>query len=184
MSLYESLQPFDGLYQIKFPISSDFRGSFQRLFSFDDLQECGWDGPIKQINYTKTSQIGTVRGLHFQRPPHAEKKIVYCVKGCVFDVVVDLRSSSSTYLQHYKIELSSKDGHGILIPEGFAHGFQALTEDVEMLYFHSKNYEPIFEDGVSPLDEILEIAWPLKVINLSDRDKNHSKIKRHLPKYV
>jgi dTDP-4-dehydrorhamnose 3,5-epimerase len=148
------------------------------------LQQCGWNGPIRQINYTKTLKLGTVRGLHFQRKPYAEKKIVFCVKGRVCDVVVDIRSDSQTYLQYHSTELSSDNGSGLLIPEGFAHGFQALTDDVEMLYFHSENYEPKFEDGISPLDKIIDIKWPLDVINLSDRDKNHSQTIKEFPKYV
>lgn len=184
MEICKKLSPFEGLYQIKFPDKSDIRGTFQRLFSFEELQEYGWSSPIMQINHTKTTMLGTVRGLHFQHPPYAEKKIVFCLNGSVCDVVVDLQADSPTYLQHYKIELSSSEGCGILIPEGFAHGFQALTEDVEMLYFHSENYQPKFEDGISPLDEVIGIEWPLKVINLSDRDKNHARIVKNGTKFI
>jgi dTDP-4-dehydrorhamnose 3,5-epimerase len=184
MGILKKITPFDGLYQIKFNESKDFRGSFQRLFSLDCLYQCGWSGPIKQINFTKTLKLGTVRGLHFQHKPYTEKKIVYCIRGRVFDVVVDIRSGSPTFLKYHSLELSECSGDGLLIPDGFAHGFQALTDDVEMLYFHSENYEPKFEDGISPLDRSLNIKWPLDVINLSERDKKHSEIINNLSKFT
>jgi dTDP-4-dehydrorhamnose 3,5-epimerase len=120
--------------------TSDDRGSFGRLFCQDDLKSFGWKGPVAQVNVSRTTAAGSVRGLHYQLPPHAEMKYVICMSGSIFDVAVDLRRQSPTFLQWRGFELSAENSHGLIIPEGFAHGFQALTHDVEMLYFHSAPY--------------------------------------------
>ena len=114
--------------------------------------------------------------MHFQRPPHAETKIVSCLRGEVFDVAIDLRSWSSTYLRWHGEVLSAENHRTLLIPEGFAHGFQALVDDCEMLYFHTAAYQPGAESGLNPADPAVAIRWPLPISELSARDRAHALI--------
>jgi dTDP-4-dehydrorhamnose 3,5-epimerase len=151
----------------------DRRGYLARLFCADELLEVGWTEPVAQINQTYTAQRGTVRGLHFQRPPHAERKLVICLRGEVFDVAVDVRRDSPTYLNWCAETLSADNGHALLIPPGFAHGFQALTDDVELLYCHSKAYNAAAEGGANVRDPRIAIRWPLQIGELSARDTSH-----------
>jgi len=162
----------DGLKIIRWQPHDDNRGSFSRIFCAKSLHFCGFTSPISQINYSKSKEIGTVRGLHFQHPPHTETKIVNCFKGCVFDVAVDLRCGSSTFLQWRGVILSGNISNSLLIPAGFAHGFQTLEPDCELLYFHSKAYHPEANGGLHPADSRLNISWPLPIANLSNRDQN------------
>ncbi len=163
----------DGLKRVERQPITDSRGSFVRMFCSDELKSIGWDKPIAQINLTHTKSEGAIRGLHFQKPPYAEIKLVSCTIGEVWDVAVDLRANSKTFLQWHAEILSGKNGYSLLIPEGFAHGFQALTDEVEMLYFHSERYEPSSEGGLKPSDPLLNIPWPLGVTELSHRDQAH-----------
>lgn len=151
----------------------DSRGYLERLFCADELADAGWRKPIMQINHTYTFQKGAVRGMHFQFPPFAEMKLVMCVKGKVFDVAVDLRNQSPTFLQWHGVYLSYSNGKAMLIPKGFAHGFQTLTPDVEMIYFHSAPYSPEAEGGLHPQDPQLNITWPMEIADLSPRDAAH-----------
>ena len=165
--------PLAGLKRLTRQRIGDQRGFLSRLFCADELAGAGWHRPIAQINHTLTAVRGTVRGMHFQRPPHAEMKLVSCIRGEVWDVVVDLREGSATFLRWHAERLSADSGHALLIPEGFAHGFQALTDDVELLYCHSMPHEPAAEGGLHPMDPALFIAWPLPAANLSPRDGQH-----------
>ncbi|WP_455273004.1 dTDP-4-dehydrorhamnose 3,5-epimerase family protein [Rhizobium herbae] len=165
--------PLQGLSVISRKTLSDDRGFLSRLFCEDDLAAFGWQGRIAQLNETGTLHKGTVRGMHFQRPPHAEIKLVTCTRGRVLDVAVDIRAHSPTFLQHFAIELSEDNACSLLIPKGFAHGFQALTGDVRMIYAHSESYAAASEGGLNPQDPALGIDWPLPVVNLSPRDAAH-----------
>ena len=151
----------------------DSRGFLSRLFCAEELGAAGWKGNIAQVNHTFTARAGTVRGLHYQRPPHTEIKLVTCIRGEVWDVAVDLRSGSPTFLQWHAERLSGENGRCMLIPEGFAHGFQTLTDDVEMLYCHSAAYVAEAEAGLNPRDPELAIEWPLPIAELSTRDAQH-----------
>ena len=151
----------------------DARGFLSRLFCSDDLAIVGWHKPIAQINQTLTQKRGTVRGLHFQHAPYGEMKLVTCLRGAVWDVAVDLRSESATFLHWYGLELSAINCRALLIPEGFAHGFQTLADESELFYLHSTAYAPAAEAGLNPIDPRLSIAWPLPVVELSDRDAKH-----------
>lgn len=151
----------------------DSRGYFTRLFCAEELTVVGWTKPIAQINHTYTAKKGTVRGMHYQRSPHAEMKLVSCIRGKLLDVVVDLRNDSDTYLQHHVELLSAENGKALLIPEGFAHGFQSLTDEVELIYCHSMFYNAEAEAGISPSDKKLSIKWPLPITEISTRDQNH-----------
>lgn len=152
---------------------SDERGYLTRLFDAGDLEAFGWDGPLMQVNETGTRFAGTVRGLHFQHPPHAEIKLVTCTAGRILDIAVDLRRGSPTFLRHVAVELSAENRRSFLIPRGFAHGFQALTDDVHLVYCHSAPHRAEAEGGLQPEDPALGIAWPLPVIGLSPRDRAH-----------
>ena len=146
-------------------VAADLRVLVQALADF------GGDGKIAQINHTLTQAAGTIRGLHFQQAPHDEAKFVSCLSGAVFDVAVDLRPDSPTYLQWHGEVLSADNGRSMMIPGGFAHGFQTLTEDCELIYLHDKPYAPEAEGGLNPLDPRLAIDWPLPVSQMSPRDK-------------
>lgn len=166
--------PIEGLTLIRRKPLGDRRGYLERLFCADELQvllPAGRD--IAQINRTLTRKRGTVRGLHFQHPPHADAKFVSCLRGEVFDVAVDLRQDSPTFLEWHGEFLGEDNHNTLLIPEGFAHGFQALANDCEMLYFHTATYRPQAEDGLNPRDPHLNIAWPQVIVELSDRDAAH-----------
>ena len=167
---------FSGLFEIERIPNGDHRGYLERLFCVNDL--LAWKNrKIIQINRTKTLKRGVIRGLHFQYPPYAECKYVTCLNGRVFDVVLDLRCSSATYGQCYKLELDSEKHNALIIPEGFAHGFQTLTSNVEMLYIHSASYNPNAESGINALTEDLNFNWPLVCSNMSERDKTFPKLK-------
>ncbi|OLP53222.1 dTDP-4-dehydrorhamnose 3,5-epimerase [Rhizobium rhizosphaerae] len=163
--------PLDGLLLLKRRPIADPRGSFARLFCAEELAAAGWHGPVAQINESRTRHRGTVRGLHYQKPPFAEIKLVSCVEGAILDVAVDLRPQSPTYLKTHAAELSAGNACALMIPEGFAHGFQALTDDVRMIYVHSAPYAAEAEAGIDATDPTLSIAWPLPVANRSPRDE-------------
>lgn len=168
--------PLAGLKRVQRQRLGDSRGFLARLFCAEELAAAGWTQPIAQINHTFTAKQGTVRGMHFQRPPHAEMKLVSCIRGDVWDVAVDLRVGSPTFLHWHAERLSVENGCALLIPEGFAHGFQALTDDVELLYCHSAAYAAQAEGGLNPNDPRLGIAWPLAIAELSARDAGHALI--------
>ena len=155
----------------------DSRGFLSRFFCAEEFDEFGFSKPISQINHTLTRQKGAVRGLHYQQPPHAEIKLVSCIKGEVFDVAVDLRKNSSTFLQWYGEVLSESNQRSLLIPEGFAHGFQTLSEDCELIYLHSVPYVKEAEAALNVTDPKIGIAWPLSISELSERDRLHPMIK-------
>lgn len=165
--------PLAGLKRVERQRVGDHRGFLSRLFCAEELAGAGWAEPIAQINHTFTAKRGTVRGMHFQRPPHAEMKLVSCIQGEVWDVAVDLRLGSPTYLSWHAELLSAHNGCALLIPKGFAHGFQALTEDVALLYCHTAAYAAHAEGGLNPTDPHLGIDWPLPVSELSARDAGH-----------
>lgn len=163
--------PIDGLTLIQRHPIGDERGYLERLFCHEELASLIEERTIKQINHTFTAKPGSLRGLHFQHPPHAEMKLITCLHGEVYDVAVDLRHGSPTLL-HWHAEYLSADNHRTLcIPEGFAHGFQTLTADCELLYLHTTDYLPQAEDGINALDPRLDIHWPLPVIDRSARDQ-------------
>mgnify|MGYP006429330939 FL=1 len=165
--------PLQGLYRIEHKPFKDQRGFFSRLFCAEEFKEIGLVKPITQINYTLTKSKGTVRGMHFQYPPHTETKMVTCIQGSVFDVAVDIRKESPTYLQWYAEILSKENQRALYIPDGFAHGFQTLTEGCQLLYLHSEFYTPGAEGALNVTDPQLAIHWPQPIVEISDRDKKH-----------
>jgi dTDP-4-dehydrorhamnose 3,5-epimerase len=149
---------------------SDLRGAFSRLFCEHELAAVIGERRIVQVNHSRTLSKGAIRGMHYQRPPHAEMKLVRCIRGRVWDVAVDLRQGSPTFLRCHAEELTSENGRMLVVPEGCAHGFQVLEENSEMLYLHTAFYTPDAEDGLAYHDPKLAIPWPLPVTDLSDAD--------------
>ena len=160
-----------GVYIIERTRIGDHRGFLERMFCATDLADAGWRHPIRQINRTFTAQTGAVRGLHFQAPPSAEMKLVSCTAGRVFDVAVDLRRGSPTFLHWTAVELSGENETALLIPQGVAHGFQALEDGCEMLYLHSADYNAAHEGGLNCRDPRIAVEWPMTFTDRSARDE-------------
>ena len=149
----------------------DERGFFNRIFCQKELEAIQPNIVIAQINHSMTKTKGTIRGMHFQYPPHAEMKIVRCVKGGIFDVAVDLRKDSPTFLQWHGEVLSAENMKAMVIPEGCAHGFQSLEDDIQMVYMSTTPYCGEAENGAFYDDPKIGIRWPLPVTIVSDKDK-------------
>jgi dTDP-4-dehydrorhamnose 3,5-epimerase len=164
--------PIDGLQVIHRQLIGDERGYLERMFCSDELNI--GRRSIMQINHTLTAKAGTVRGMHFQHPPYAEMKLVTCLRGEVFDVAVDLRKGSPTFLLWHGEILSENNHRTLCIPEGFAHGFQTLTDACELIYLHTAVYAPDAEGGLNALDPRLAIAWQMPITEQSVRDQQHS----------
>jgi dTDP-4-dehydrorhamnose 3,5-epimerase len=163
-----------GLFELVAPPFVDARGAFLNVFRAQEEAFMGsWgDRRIAQVNLSRTEAVGTVRGVHLQKPPHSEAKLVRCLKGRVWDVAVDLRRDSASFGQWHAVELSPERGNALQIPEGCAHGFQVLDPGSELLYLHSGAWVPEAETGVRWDDPQLAIAWPLAVSDLSERDQS------------
>ena len=154
----------------------DHRGAIVRLYCERELAPIVGKRRIVQINHSRTTTKGAVRGMHFQRPPHAEMKLVRCVKGRVWDVAVDLRAGSPTFLHWHAVELAPGNALMLVVPEGCAHGFQVLEPESELLYLHTAFYAPAHEEGISCNDPRIGISWPLPVADLSQKDAGHPPI--------
>ncbi len=162
-----------GLYIIEPESFVDDRGRFYRMFCKNELNKIGHNKEIVQINRSLSTHKGAVRGMHFQYPPKAEIKIITCIKGKVFDIAIDLRKNSPTFLQWYGQILSGKNMMTMYLPERFAHGFQTLEKNSELLYFHSEFYSPEYEGGIRFDDPLIGIEWPIEISNLSEKDKDY-----------
>jgi len=162
-----------GAYVIDHDVKTDPRGAFARTFCRNEFSEAGIEIDFVQFNHSWNTAKGTLRGMHYQLPPFRENKLIRCVSGKVFDVLVDLRKDSPTFLQYVSVELSEENCRSVYIPEGFAHGFQTLSENSQLLYHHTEYYKPSFEGGLRFDDPLLGIKWPGDVAVISDRDKSH-----------
>jgi dTDP-4-dehydrorhamnose 3,5-epimerase len=151
----------------------DSRGYLERMYCHEELAALTPGRNILQINHTLTSRRGTVRGMHYQLPPHAETKFISCLRGEVFDVAVDLRHGSPTFLRWHAELLSAQNHRTLVVPEGFAHGFQTLADDCELLYLHTGAFAPDSEGALNAKDPRLGIEWPLSISCLSARDAGH-----------
>jgi dTDP-4-dehydrorhamnose 3,5-epimerase len=149
----------------------DERGSIDRLFALDEITRIGLNYQAVHINITRTTHVGTIKGLHMQKAPHEEMKLITCITGRIFDVAVDLRRKSPTYGRWFGSELSPDKPESLLIPEGFAHGMQCLEPNSVVHYVHSAAYCPRSELGVNPLDPDVAVDWPLPPRYISQRDK-------------
>jgi dTDP-4-dehydrorhamnose 3,5-epimerase len=168
--------PLKGLKIIERQHLVDSRGFLSRLFCAQELAVAGWHLPIAQINHTFTAKRGTVRGMHYQTSLNAEMKLVTCIKGEVWDVAVDLRIGSPTFLNWHAEMLSENNARALLIPEGFAHGFQTLTDNVDLLYCHSLPHNSEAELALNANDSRLAINWPIVITEISSKDASHSLI--------
>ncbi|MDC0101059.1 dTDP-4-dehydrorhamnose 3,5-epimerase family protein [Alphaproteobacteria bacterium] len=165
-----------GISLIETESFNDERGTFSRLFCSSVLVEILEGRTIKQINTSHTKAKGSIRGLHFQAPPKPEMKLIRCLRGAIWDVAVDLRAGSPTFLRSFGVRLSAENLTMVVIPEGFAHGFQTLEPDSELLYLHTEFYSSSLEGGVRFDDPVLDIQWPIKPREVSERDKTHDLI--------
>ncbi|MEO8665694.1 MAG: dTDP-4-dehydrorhamnose 3,5-epimerase [Ignavibacteria bacterium] len=166
-----------GLYVIELNVLRDDRGMFARTYCKKQFKPIGFDKEFVQMNFSFNNDKGTLRGMHFQEAPFEETKLIRCVSGKVFDVAVDLRKDSDTYLQWFGTELSHDNMKMILIPGGFAHGFLTLEDNSELIYHHTEYYNPDAERGLRYNDETINIQWPAEVKKISDKDKNYPLIK-------
>ena len=165
--------PLAGAYTVEPTLFIDHRGWFARTYCKNEFAEIGHTKEFVQMNQSYTKEKGTLRGMHFQHPPFREIKLVRCITGAVYDVIVDLRAGSSTFLQWFGTELSAVNHKMLYIPEGFAHGFQTLEKDSALLYHHTEFYTPDAEGGLRYDDPALSLTWPLPVAVISERDARH-----------
>ena len=165
--------PINGAFEIELVDFKDSRGTFKRLFCSKEFNNLIPSKQIVQINSSETFRKGSIRGMHFQTKPKAETKLIHCINGEVFDVIIDLRKSSNTFLQWHSVKLSSHLNNMVIIPDGCAHGFQVLSENSRLIYFHTEFYSPEYESGIRYDDPLIGIDWPLEIDFVSERDKKH-----------
>jgi dTDP-4-dehydrorhamnose 3,5-epimerase len=151
----------------------DQRGVFYRAFCDTDLELLLQGRVIRQVNVSRTEAVGAIRGMHFQHPPHAEMKLIRCLRGRVWDVALDLRAGSPTFLRWHGVELSPENADMMVIPEGCAHGFQVLESGSELLYLHTSPYVSSAEGGVLYDDPRVNIQWKIPPTDMSKRDTSH-----------
>ena len=159
-----------GVHVVDVQEHADERGSFARTFDARLFEQAGLRSVVVQANLSTNRHAGTLRGMHFQRPPHAEAKLVRCTRGAVYDVAVDLRPASPTFLAHVGVTLDAAGKRALYVPEGCAHGYLTLTDDAEVVYQVSAAYAPAHEGGVRWDDPVLAIAWPRPVVVVSPKD--------------
>ena len=151
----------------------DERGSFARILCQQEFRSAGLPREFVQASISKTRHRGTLRGLHYQRAPSAEGKVVRCLCGKIYDVILDVREKSPTFLAHFSVELSSSNGLGLYVPPGVAHGFQTLTDDVAVLYHMTDFFAPELAEGVRWNDPVHHIRWPIESPLMSARDRDY-----------
>jgi dTDP-4-dehydrorhamnose 3,5-epimerase len=160
-------------YIINITPTGDSRGWFARTYCKHEFEAIGHEKEWVQLNHSFSSRKGTTRGMHYQRHPFAEIKMVRCIAGAVYDVIVDLRKDSATFLQWFGAELSAENKKMIYVPAGFAHGFQTLADHTELIYHHTEFYTASAEAGLMYNDQAINIEWPLAVTEISERDTGH-----------
>lgn len=171
--------PLAGAFTIDLEPFSDERGWFARFYDKKEFQQIGHTRDWVQLNHSVSYTKGSLRGMHFQFPPFREIKMVRCVAGAIYDVIIDLRTGSSTFLQTFGTELSARNNRMLYIPEGFAHGFQTLEDNSTLIYHHSEYYTPGAEGGFRYDDPVFSIEWPLPVTVISARDARHPYIDKN-----
>jgi len=160
----------DGVAILELEQRSDDRGFFARSFCQDEFTANGLLPDVAQCNISHNHAAGTLRGMHFQLPPATEAKLVRCIAGAIVDIIVDLRPGSPTYLQHVSVKLSAANRRSLYVPPMFAHGYQTLVDDTEVLYQVSERYTPGMERGLRYDDPVLALSWPVPVSKISDKD--------------
>ncbi len=162
---------FDGLFEIEIDQFDDERGFLSKFFDKESYAENGIKFNITQVKYTYTKSKGTIRGMHFQKKPFEEDKIVICTSGEIFEVVIDIRRESKTYGKWYGGKFSEKNNTSLLIPKGFAHGYQTLTNNCKMLYLMSGKFSKDSNSGLRWDDPKININWPLKPTVIAEKDR-------------
>ena len=162
-----------GAFTIELEKREDDRGFFARTFCANEFEEHGLETKIVQTNMSRTLKKGTIRGMHYQKTPHEETKLVRCTKGAIYDVIIDLRKDSPTYKKWFGAELSDTNYKMMFVPRGFAHGFVTLTDNVEVTYEVSAFYTPGVEAGIRFKDPAFNIQWPVEVTEYSEKDVSH-----------
>jgi len=165
--------PLAGLYVVEIEPRNDDRGFFARSFCMEEFRAHGLEQRVAQCNVSFNQKAGTLRGLHFQGEPHGEAKLIRCTRGIIFDVAVDIRQESNTYLRWYATELTPENRRMMFIPRGFAHGFQTLIDESEVSYIMFEMYHPESARGLRWDDPKLGIVWPLATKIISDKDRNY-----------
>lgn len=165
--------PLKGAYLIDLNRLGDERGFFARTFCTREFADVGLVTQFVQVNNSLSALQGTLRGMHYQLAPHAETKIVRCIRGALYDVIVDLRPESATFKQHFGVELTAENRQMLYVPKGFAHGFVTLEDDTEAFYFVDEFYAPDAERGVRWNDPAFAIDWPIEPLEISDKDARH-----------
>lgn len=160
-----------GAYIIDLERREDPRGFFARVFCAKEFEAHGLESFIAQANFSHNIKQGTIRGLHFQYPPAAETKLVRCTRGAILDIIIDLRPESETYLEYLAVELNEENRRALYVPKRFAHGFQALADNTDLLYTVSEFYTPELDSGLSYKDPRLSIMWPRPVSVISEKDR-------------
>ena len=163
-----------GAYIVEPEPFRDDRGFFARTFCKREFSEIKHTKEFVQFNHSMTTTKGTLRGMHYQIPPSAEIKLIRCIRGSVYDVIIDIRKNSPTFLKHFGVTLSESNLKMIYIPEGFAHGFQTLEDNAQMLYHHTEYYTPQNERGLNYKDPAFKIDWPLIPVNMTEKDQKYS----------
>lgn len=162
-----------GAYVIELEKREDDRGFFARSFCMDEYAKLGLSNKVMQINNSLNKYKGTLRGMHYQISPKQEDKIVRCIKGAIYDVIIDLRPDSDTFCDWFGIELSETNRKSLFVPKGCAHGYISLADDSEILYLVTENYSPEFERGIRWNDPKFDIKWPIKPNEISEKDNAH-----------
>jgi dTDP-4-dehydrorhamnose 3,5-epimerase len=170
--------PLKGAFVVEPEPYRDDRGLFARTFCKNEFSKLNHTKEFVQFNHSQTLTKGTIRGMHYQLPPYSEIKLIRCIRGRVFDVIIDLRQDSPTFLKYHAVELSEKNMLSFYIPEGFAHGFQTLEDDSQLIYHHTAFYVPGHEAGIRYNDPLIGIDWPLPVTVITDKDRNHEFLTR------
>jgi dTDP-4-dehydrorhamnose 3,5-epimerase len=161
----------EGAFIIDLELRKDTRGFFARTFCINEFEAHGLQTTIAQCNVSFNNKKGTLRGMHYQTPPSQETKLVRCIHGAIYDVIIDLRPESPTYLSHIGVELTAENRRALYIPDRFAHGFQTLTDDTEVMYQMGDFYAPEYASGYLYDDPAFGIRWPLPVSEISEKDR-------------
>ncbi len=172
MQIQETM--LSGAYLIECEPMRDSRGLFARTYCQREFEAIGHKKEFVQFNHSHNNEKGTLRGMHYQLPPFSEIKLIRCVKGSVFDVIVDIRQDSPTFLQHFGVELSEQNMRMLYIPEGFCHGFQTLEDHTALIYHHTAFYTPGYERGLLFDDPAIGINWPLVPTQMSEKDQHYA----------
>lgn len=165
--------PLSGAYLIELEKREDDRGFFARFFCKEEFRALGLNNNILQINNSLSRIPGTLRGMHYQKFPKAEDKIVRCIRGSLLDVIIDIRPESPSFMRHYSVELSAENRKTLYVPKGFAHGFMTLEPDTEAFYLVTEEYSPDHERGIRYDDPAFGISWPIAPREISGKDKSH-----------